>query len=265
MKNRKLFITAAVASAVLLLIVGITTAYLIDTDTKDNVITIGQVSIELDEGQFDPSETYEAVPGTRIEKAPKLENNGNKDEYVFMRITVPKAQVTLLNEADDPLDDTVKKGMPKTGLSGAQQLFRFIADTPAAPAADNVAGIAAAAGRDIDFSYHSDKDSGSNTVEGWMLLDTYTVTSNSAYDEYVFGYNKKMLPNDVTKTLFDDVQLKSFIDSEARDGFDIGVYCYGIQADYLKPEGNVSFSAAYLDEAALNAVYGIVKNKAGLS
>ncbi len=94
-----------------------------------------------------------------------------------------------------------------------------------------------------------------------MLLTSDTTGSD--YDLYVFGYNKKMLPADETVTLFDKVQLKSFIDGEKKDGVTIGVKGYGIQADYLRGT-NVDFTKAHYSAADLNEIYSIVRNKAGI-
>ena len=225
-------------------------AYFTEVEVKENKITIGNISINLTEGDFDPDTTYPVVPGSVVNKAPKIANDGNRDEFVFMTVTVPKAQVTLLYESG------TNKGNPKTNLAEntPQQLFRLVAE----PTDPNTAlQVPSVSGRDIDFSYHS----GSNTVDGWVLLASDTTGTDS--DLYVFGYNKKMLPADETVTLFDMVQLKSFIDGEKKDGVTIGVKGYGIQADYLRGT-NVDFTKAHYSAADLNEIYSIVRNKAGI-
>lgn len=249
-KRRILIIAAAAACAVTLVVVGVIRAYFTEVEVKENKITIGNISINLTEGDFDPDTTYPVVPGSVVNKAPKIANDGNRDEFVFMTVTVPKAQVTLLYESG------TNKGNPKTNLAEntPQQLFRLVAE----PTDPNTAlQVPSVSGRDIDFSYHS----GSNTVDGWVLLASDTTGSD--YDLYVFGYNKKMLPADETVTLFDKVQLKSFIDGEKKDGVTIGVKGYGIQADYLRGT-NVDFTKAHYSAADLNEIYSIVRNKAGI-
>ena len=249
-KRRILIIAAAAACAVTLVVVGVIRAYFTEVEVKENKITIGNISINLTEGSFDPETTYPVVPGSVVEKAPKIANDGNRDEFVLMTVTVPKAQVTLLYESG------TNKGNPKTNLAEntPQQLFRLVAE----PTDPNTAlQVPSVSGRDIDFSYHS----GSNTVDGWVLLASDTTGTDS--DLYVFGYNKKMLPADETVTLFDMVQLKSFIDGEKKDGVTIGVKGYGIQADYLRGT-NVDFTKAHYSAADLNEIYSIVRNKAGI-
>ena len=245
MKKRILLPIIAAAAALVLLFVGITTAYFTEVEVRDNNITIGKIDITLDEGGFDQDTTYPVVPGTKLSKAPTITNTGNQDEYVFMRITVPTAEVTLLNESGERT--------PKTGLSGVQQLFKLIS----AESTTNTS-VPDQSGKDIEFTYKS----GSAENYGWVLLETY---SKTGYDEYVFGYNKKLAPTDETVTLFDEVQLKSFVDNEKKGPSDIGVYCYGIQAKNLQPSGTYDLTETYLSTNTLNAIYTIVKNKAGLS
>lgn len=256
MNKRRLFIAAAVLSCAVLLIIGMSSAYLTDIEVKDNIITIGRVSISLTETPFDPDTVYTVVPGSKQGKAPKLANDGNKDEFVFLRITVPKADITLLEETGE------NKGKPRDPLNEVQQIFKLNADS----VTGDTDVIEAAAGEDVVFSYHS----GSSSSDGWVLLSTEskseTEGGNTAYwDEYVFGYNRKMSPGAVTKTLFDEVQLKSFIDGEVTGEISVGVYGYGIQADRLKPDQTVTqddLSAEHLTEATLQGIYTIVRNKA---
>nr|WP_316618445.1 hypothetical protein [uncultured Ruminococcus sp.] len=250
-KRRILIIAAAAACAVTLVVVGVIRAYFTEVEVKENKITIGNISINLTEGSFDPDTTYPVVPGSVVNKAPKIANDGNRDEFVFMTVTVPKAQVTLLDESGS------NKGNPKTGLDSIQQLFRLVAEQTDP---NTVLQVPTVSGRDIDFTYHSGSDTGEG-ADGWVLLTSDTTGSD--YDLYVFGYNKKMLPADETVTLFDKVQLKSFIDGEKKDGVTIGVKGYGIQADYLRGT-NVDFTKAHYSAADLNEIYSIVRNKAGI-
>ena len=173
-KRRILIIAAAAACAVTLVVVGVIRAYFTEVEVKENKITIGNISINLTEGDFDPDTTYPVVPGSVVNKAPKIANDGNRDEFVFMTVTVPKAQVTLLYESG------TNKGNPKTNLAEntPQQLFRLVAE----PTDPNTAlQVPSVSGRNIDFSYHS----GSNTVDGWVLLASDTTGTDS--DLYVFG------------------------------------------------------------------------------
>ena len=99
------------------------------------------------------------------------------------------------------------------------------------------------------------------------------------YDLYYFGYNRRLQYNsdqtEKAKTipLFDEVQLKSFIDEELIPAADttksnqethILVLGYAIQADSLDTGvlNNIERNA-YLTEAQLTKIFGIVERKAG--
>lgn len=243
MNKRILLIVLAAVSAVALLAVGISSAYFTDIEVRDNIITIGKVSIELDESPFDPTSPHNVVPGSKTEKAPKLTNDGNKDEFVFMQITVPKDNVTLLYEDGD------FRGTPKTGLDGTQQLFHIIANPP------YETDVTPVGGKDIDISYHA----GNGDADGWILLKTESAADK---DTYVFGYNKLMKPDDETVTLFDSVQLKSFIDGQVTGDVTIDVTAYGIQAENLQTTPETDLEKACYSGDDLQAIYTIVANKA---
>ena len=244
----------AIAYVIAILLIGNTAAYFTDVEVKDNIITIGRIDLQLDEGDF-PSDAVSVVSGSRQAKAPRLINTGTKEEFVFLKITVPKKNITLLDSL----------GMPDTQYSNTnpQQLFRFTANddqqSETLPKQEN---------KDIDFSYHYGSPNGEDdsVPVGWVLIESDD--TNADDDEYVFGYNKKLSPNETsgTCTLFDAVQLKSFIDGEVSETVSIGVYGFGIQADNLKAV--ISDSSDMVDTSKtmysitdLQAIYKIVKNK----
>ena len=99
-KTKIILAAAAVFTAIaVLLTFRFSLAYLTDYERADNVITIGNVNLELSEGEFtdDPSVPVVAAGGTPP-KAPAISNTGVNDEYVFIRIGVPVRNVTLLYE-----------------------------------------------------------------------------------------------------------------------------------------------------------------------
>ncbi len=258
-----LHIAAAVSAAALLTIGGIT-AYLKDSDVRRNVITIGSVKTVLDEGGYKDEQTV--VPGQIIIKAPKLTNTGKNDAYVFLKVRVPREQVTLLYE------DGGQQGKPKEGLNGKQELFRMLVDDAEGTASPNknvkdaLTENANSTSKDIDFVYHA----GDTEHPGWILISAKAGTSTvdasgntEEWDEYVFGYSTKLSPDGETRTLFDKVQLKSMIDSETDGEKQITVTGMSIQTgnlgiDDIKKDG----STENLNQDQLSKVYAIAERKA---
>lgn len=66
--------------------IGGTMAYLTDRDSKVNVFTIGDVSIDLNE-DFEQGATL--IPGVKIEKVPTITNTGKNDAWVWMSYAIP--------------------------------------------------------------------------------------------------------------------------------------------------------------------------------
>lgn len=269
MKKRKLFLPLVAVSAAVaaVLTFSYTIAYFVDTDQKENIITIGNVEITLRETSFNEAYTsdkpFVASAGSVIPKNPTIQNTGTNDEYVFIKVAVPKKTVTLLEESG------TNKGKPYTNYATSPQsteIFKIIADgvTGGAAKADiiNETGNNLLTSPEYIFSYNKgDKDT---SKEGWLYLGRDFNNSNENY--YYFGYNKKMLKKsgntiDETVPLFDRIQLKSFIDQELNNyDADIKITAYGIQADNLEitdlPEGE-----GIMTLEKVNAVYGIVQRK----
>lgn len=92
MNKRKLMLLAVTLCMVAILAVGGTLAFFTDvTDVKQNVFTIGNVEIELDE-TFD-SENAQLIPGSKTENAINkdvfVKNTGKNDAWVRVIISIP--------------------------------------------------------------------------------------------------------------------------------------------------------------------------------
>lgn len=85
--NRKWFLVIALVLSTTMAIGG-TLAYLTDRDSAANVLTFGNVDIELNE---DFSQGSELIPGVNIEKAPTITNTGKNDAWVWATIAIPSA------------------------------------------------------------------------------------------------------------------------------------------------------------------------------
>ena len=70
--------------------------------------------------------------------------------------------------------------------------------------------------------------------DGWIFLES---SSTDESNSYVFAYNRKLSPEEETATLFDKVQLKSFINGEVTGEKTISVQPYAIQSEKLTADG----------------------------
>lgn len=89
-------------------------AYLTDAETATNTFTVGKVKIDLEEPGYpgnDSDEVKNIIPNQEIVKDPQIENTGNNDALVFLRVEVP--QETFTDEDDG------------TGEQKKQDLFRL--------------------------------------------------------------------------------------------------------------------------------------------
>lgn len=259
-KKKYLFLGVTLCAVIIVLLTAyMTTSYLIDIETADNIITIGNVEASIDESPFNSGTVYSGAAGTVIDKAPKVQNTGKNDEYVFLTIKVPKKTATFLIESGT---NTGKKDSGINPRNG--QIFKVLTSG---------AGTSVDSGSSPIISYN--KYSGASSA-GWFYIkssfitDTVTTsgtgsgTISTDYDVYTFCYNKKLAPNEKTISLFDKIQLKSIIDTDVTGNLNVLVSAYAIQADNLNLSGTAATSGAapaYLTEAQMNELYNIVTNK----
>lgn len=74
-------------------------AFFTDSKTKVNEFTVGNVKQELIEDKWDKATEEGAhdniTPNSTFDKDPKVKNTGTNSQYVFITVTVPKANVAL--------------------------------------------------------------------------------------------------------------------------------------------------------------------------
>lgn len=90
---RTLALTAILAGTVS---IGGIMAYFTDGDTATNTFTVGKISLDLQEPSWVPPTNI--TPGQEIAKDPQIKNDGNNEEFVFLKVTVPYANVMTANE-----------------------------------------------------------------------------------------------------------------------------------------------------------------------
>ena len=298
-KKSKIIIIGSLALSLIIALFafGATVSYLTDYERKDNVVTIGDVKIEIDEGKYEDSSTVAA--GSTLPKAPSIKNKGINDAYVFFRVAIPKKSVTLLYEQnvyDNNNILTYKEGTKYDGFpeTNGSEIFKTIAEGTDTESVNNTgynsSGTLLTA-PSVIVGYNKgtyDSSNNANSKAGWVYLgseqnkDISGDTSGQKYDFYWFGYNKKLVPtpsdaaanavppqNYWTTTLFDNIQLKSFIDEElitgnTKENVDVKVLvdAYGIQADNLFIDG---LEDDILSDAHVKEIFDIVQRKRGVS
>lgn len=104
--SKKTIVIAAAICAVMA--VGGALAYFTDYDEAENNISIGEVTIDLTEPVWDsyedsdedgvPDEAEDIVPTQTISKDPMVTNTGINDAYVYLTVSVPKAEIYTANK-----------------------------------------------------------------------------------------------------------------------------------------------------------------------
>ena len=74
-------------------------AYFTDSDTQTNTFTVGKVTVDLQEPEWDkypdtdkdgvPDEAEDMTPNKTIKKDPTITNTGINDQFVFATVQVP--------------------------------------------------------------------------------------------------------------------------------------------------------------------------------
>ena len=93
--KRSVKTTATALALVGVLSIGGIMAYFTDADTATNEFTVGKVSIDLVEENWDPDLATQITPLEEFAKDPKVVNDGVNDAFVFLEVKVPYAEVTV--------------------------------------------------------------------------------------------------------------------------------------------------------------------------
>lgn len=217
-KSRKqLVLSMAACFMVLSMAVGGTMAYMTDSETATNEFTVGKVKIALEEPNYpgnDSEKVNKLVPNEIVKKDPQIKNTGENDAIVFMKVQVPKANITI----------TPTEG--GAGTKAIQEIFAL-------------------------------KNLKTGDDGPWMEIRKDDATDDKCI--YVFGYKTKLTKNATTAPLFDEVQLKNFIEREIdATTQDIIINSYAIQANDI-----ADIDTSELDKKKLDEIYEIYVNQSG--
>lgn len=87
---KKKIVTLSLIAALAVTAIGGTLAYFVDTDSKTNTFTVGNVDIELTEPKWDDAgskDAPEVYPGEALAKDPTVENIGKNPCFVRVSVT----------------------------------------------------------------------------------------------------------------------------------------------------------------------------------
>lgn len=172
--NRKLVLVLALVLSVAMATTG-TLAYLTDRDSAANVFTMGNLTIELNEGDFDNNNDNVLLPGgPQISKKPSVKNtSSNVEAYVWIELAVPTGAMreTVDSNANSPYGGAIH--------------FDFLG-----------------AEGSVWHEYKEVRKTGADAVEiNGKLCDVYT-----------FLFNDRLLPGCETDVLFHSVYMDASVD-----------------------------------------------------
>lgn len=93
---------------------GLTMAYMTDTEQNTNVITVGDVTIDLTETKWNPDTGKNILPRTEVAKNPEVTNTGTVDAWIFLKVRSPKKNIITV-------DNKTKRKLPAADV----ELFSF--------------------------------------------------------------------------------------------------------------------------------------------
>ena len=98
-KNKKVYASSRTALAVLAVasLIAFCLSAFVSTDVVTNTFKASTLDIALIEENYDKlteKQRFSLIPNRRLDKDPKIKNTDNTDAFVFLKVTVPVAEVT---------------------------------------------------------------------------------------------------------------------------------------------------------------------------
>lgn len=97
MKKKRIKIIILTAAIVCVMAAGGIMAYFTDEESVSNTFTVGKISLEIQEPNWNPDEAKDITPMKNISKDPRIKNNGVNPEFVFVKIAVPCKKIVTVN------------------------------------------------------------------------------------------------------------------------------------------------------------------------
>lgn len=123
--NRKNIIIGI--AIIMILTIGTVMAFFTDTDTVSNSFTVGNISIALEEPNWDPDEGKDITPNKTVKKDPQITNDGANDAFVFMQVKVPLAEIKTAND-NGSLNPSAKKELFSYSVDNSWKMVKKSAE-----------------------------------------------------------------------------------------------------------------------------------------
>lgn len=117
-KLRKKILLLGLTAAVGCSTFGLTMAYMSDKDQTTNVITVGDVTVDLTETNWKPETGVNILPRTEVAKNPEVTNTGSVDAWIFLKVRSPKKNIITV-------DNKTKRKKPAADV----ELFSFTSNS----------------------------------------------------------------------------------------------------------------------------------------
>lgn len=115
---------------------GMTNAYLTARPKAlANLLSPGQVDIELTESAWQPEKAVKLTPGSVVPKNPTVANTGESDAWIFLCVSVPVKHISVVNpqtHRKEPAADmglfsfTVSEGWERIACERAQDSINYV-------------------------------------------------------------------------------------------------------------------------------------------
>ena len=236
-KSTKIRTAVLVCSLAAVLSVGSAAAYFTDTKEATNTFSVGKVSIELTETNWNEENAQDIIPDQEIAKNPVITNDGINDAYIFARVRIPVATIAAAAENG-------------TKLAAAQtQLFSYTKDSNWTLVTANVTGASALTLQNRTGDYGV---LGTDYVE---YIYAYTGSSSATMQPVSAGSS--------TTNLFPAVKFVNAVEDQGLEELDadIVVTGYAIQADFIN-NGDTSIDGTNTNGlAAPNTVWQVFQTQ----
>lgn len=210
-------------------LIGVTLAFLFDSDSTENVLTVGEIDMILQEPNYPSNENDRIlVPYQKLPKDPQLINIGRNDCIGFIKLTVPLEETTM-----------IKSNRKKEDAAKYQEIFKF--DVNEGKTGTTLGNI----------TYNNK----------WIFIKDTENTEKHTHS-YYFGYSDVIEPGSKTESLFDNVMLKSILENSENFSEHILADGYGIQSGEFLDE---SIDAENLNRENLSKIFEILENQRGMT